>query len=159
LGHRPKVDDLASLEDWLAEALGDAGHAEALARHCIRRDVADGEVIARQGDAADSMHFILEGRIGVIVDQGAKENQGQGVRVRSLGRRTIIGEMGLIARRPRSATIRAERPSLLYELRTSAFDGLQRDNPALSQALLGYIARVVAERLSFANRMIGILQR
>ncbi|MCX7281200.1 MAG: SulP family inorganic anion transporter [Alphaproteobacteria bacterium] len=152
LGHRPRHDDMASLEDWLAEALGDAGHAQALARVCIRRDVADGEIIARQGDAADSMHFILEGRIGVIAGEG-------GVRLRSLGRRTIIGEMGLIARRPRSATIQAERPSLLYELRLSEFDALQRDNPALSQALLAYVARVMAERLSFANRVIGILQR
>jgi SulP family sulfate permease len=152
LGHRPRHDDMASLEDWLAEALGDVGHAEALARVCIRRDVADGEIIARQGDAADSMHFILEGRVGVIAGEG-------GVRLRSLGRRTIIGEMGLIARRPRSATIRAERPSLLYELRTSDFDEMQQANPALSQALLTYIAKVMAERLSFANRVIGILQR
>ncbi len=152
LGHRPRHDDMASLEDWLAEALGDADHAQTLARVCIRRDVADGEIIARQGDDADSMHFILEGRIGVIAGEG-------GVRLRSLGRRTIIGEMGLIARRPRSATIRAERPSLLYELRLSEFDALQRDNPALSQALFAYVARVLAERLSFANRVIGILQR
>ncbi len=152
LGHRPRHDDMASLEDWLAEALGDADHAQTLARVCIRRDVADGEIIARQGDDADSMHFILEGRIGVIAGEG-------GVRLRSLGRRTIIGEMGLIARRPRSATIRAERPSLLYELRLSEFDALQRDNPALSQALFAYVARVMAERLSFANRVIGILQR
>ena len=155
LAHRPKVDGICALEDWLTEALGDAGHAAALARHCIRRDVEDGEIIARQGDAADSMHFILEGRIGVIVDRG----EGGGVRVRSLGRRTTIGEMGLITRRPRSATIRAERPSLLYELATRDFDTIQTDNPALAQALLRYITQVMAERLGFANRVIGILQR
>ncbi|HEX4270974.1 MAG TPA: SulP family inorganic anion transporter, partial [Rhizomicrobium sp.] len=153
LAHRPKHDDLASLEDWLTEALGDAGHAQALARHCIRRDVADGEVIARQGDAAGSMHFILEGRIGVMVGDG------HGVRLRSLGRKTTIGEMGLITRRPRSATIQAERPSLLYEFPIADFDEIQRSDPALSEALLRYVAAVMAERLSFANRVIGILQR
>ncbi|MFO1249383.1 MAG: SulP family inorganic anion transporter [Alphaproteobacteria bacterium] len=152
LGHRPRLDDMASLEDWLTEALGDAGHAQALARRCIRRDVEDGEIIARAGEEAGSMHFILEGRIGVIAGEG-------GVRLRSLGRRTIIGEMGLVARRPRSANIQAERPSILYELRLSEFEILQRDNPALCQALLAYVARVMAERLSFANRVIGILQR
>ena len=155
LAHRPRHDDMASLEDWLTEALGDAGHAAALARLCVRRDVEGGEIIARQGDAADSMHFILEGRIGVIVDRG----EGEGVRVRSLGRRTSIGEMGLMTRRPRSATIQAERPSLLYELAVSDFDAIQKDDPALSQALLRYVTRVMAERLSFANRVIGILQR
>ncbi len=155
LGHRPRHDDMASLEDWLTEALGDAGHAQALARHCIRRDVAEGETIAAQGDAADSMHFILEGRIGVIVDRGA----GSGLRVRSLGRRTTIGEMGLITHRPRSATIQAERASLLYELRVSDFDAIQKDDSALAQALLRYVTQVMAERLSFATKVIGILQR
>ena len=53
-------------------------------------------VIARQGEAATSMHFILEGRVGVIVDQ----EDGRAVRVRSLGRQTTIGEMGLIAQKP-----------------------------------------------------------
>jgi SulP family sulfate permease len=155
LAHRPRNDGILSLEDWLTAALGDAGHAQALARHCIRRDVADGEIIARQGDAADSMHFILEGRIGILVDRG----EGRHVRVRSLGRRTTIGEMGLITRRPRSATIQAERPSLLYELRTGDFDAIQTDDPALAQALLRYVAAVMAERLGFATRVIGILQR
>jgi SulP family sulfate permease len=155
LAHRPKIDDARSLQGWLTEALGDAAQAGELARHCTRREVAAGETIARQGDAADSMHFILDGRIAVIVDQG----EGRSLRVRSLGRRTTIGEMGLITRRPRSATIQAERPSLLYELAIRDFNDIQRDNPALSQALLRFVTAVMAERLSFANRVIGILQR
>ena len=42
--------------------------------------------------------------------------EGRTMRVRSLGRHTTIGEMGLITRRPRSATIQAETASVLYEL-------------------------------------------
>ena len=67
--------------------------------------------------------------------------------------------MGLITHRPRSATIQAERPSILYELAVSDFDAIQKDDPALSQALLRYVTRVMAERLSFATKVIGILQR
>jgi SulP family sulfate permease len=114
-----------------------------------------GDVIARQGDAADSMHFILEGRVGIIVDQGER----RALRVRSLGAKTTIGEMGLITQRPRSATIQAEAPSILYAFRTGDFEDIQRTHPALSQALLRYVTAVMAERLSFANRVIGILQR
>ena len=57
------------------------------------------------------MHFILEGRIGVVVDLG----NGRTVRVRSLGQHTTVGEMGLITRSPRSATIEAEVASVVYE--------------------------------------------
>jgi SulP family sulfate permease len=153
--HQARADDAPSLQAWLTEALGDAGHAETMARHCTRLQFQPGDIIARQGDAADSMHFILEGRVGIIVDQGEHRS----VRVRSLGARTTIGEMGLITHRPRSATIQAEAPSILYEFRTGDFEQLQRERPALSLALMRYVTAVMAERLSFANRVIGILQR
>jgi len=67
--------------------------------------------------------------------------------------------MGLISRRPRSATIIAEADSVLYELPAEAYEHLKQEDPALSQALLGYIVSVMSERLSFANRAVGVLQR
>jgi SulP family sulfate permease len=36
---------------------------------------------------------------------------------------------------------------------------IKRTQPALGQALLSYVISVMAERLSFASRVIGILQR
>ena len=101
------------------------------------------------------MHFILEGRVGIVIELG----QGRTMRVRSLGRHTTIGEMGLITRQPRSATIRAEADSVLYELTAHSYERIEREQPALSQALLGYVVSVMAERLSFANRAVGVLQR
>jgi SulP family sulfate permease len=153
--YRAEVDDRPSLRAWLSDALGNAEHADRLAEYCRRLEVDAGEVIARQGDAATSMHFILEGRVGIIVDV----SDGRTMRVRSLGRHTTIGEMGLITQRPRSATIQAEAPSVLYELTADAYEKIKNEQPALSQALLGYVVAVMAERLSFANRVVGILQR
>jgi SulP family sulfate permease len=153
--HRVGSGKTESLQAWLSEALGSPGHAERLAEQCRRIDVQPGEVIARQGEATDAMHFVLEGRVGIVVNFG----DGRSVRVRSLGPRTTIGEMGLIARRPRSATIQAEIASVLYELPAAVYDDIKRNNPALSQALLSYVIAVMAERLSFASRSIGVLQR
>jgi SulP family sulfate permease len=65
----------------------------------------------------------------------------------------------LFRSRSRSATIQAEAASVLYELDADAFASIKRDDPALSQALLGYVIGVMTERLSFANRVIGVLQR
>ena len=101
------------------------------------------------------MHFILQGRVGIIVEL----DDGRTMRVRSLGEHTTIGEMGLITRRPRSATIRAEAPSVLYELTAESYEKIKHEQPVLSQALLGYVIAVMAERLSFANRVVGVLQR
>ena len=84
---------------------------------------------------------------------------GRTTRVRSLGRYTTIGEMGLVAHTPRSATIQAEVASILYVLDTLHFEAIKRENPALGQKLLTYFVSVMAERLTFANRMISVLRR
>jgi sulfate permease, SulP family len=149
--HSKDDDAVRSLRDWLAIALGNADHAEALALQCQRLEFAAGDVIAQQGDASDSMHFILEGRAGIIVNLA----DGRSVRVRSLGPQTIIGEMGLITGRARSATV----ASIAYALPAEAFERLKSEHPELAQALLTYVIGVLAERLSFASRVIGILQR
>ena len=78
------------------------------------------------------MHFILEGRIGIIVNM----EDGRSIRVRSLGPHTTIGEMGLITSQLRSATIQAEVPSVLYALSAEAYERIKRDNEPLAQALL-----------------------
>ena len=64
---------------------------------CHRLEVEPGIDALLPGRAmlAASMHFILEGRVGIIVDFG----DGRTMRVRSLGRHTTIGEMDLITRR------------------------------------------------------------
>jgi SulP family sulfate permease len=144
-----------TLTEWLAVAVGSHAHAAELARLCHRRDVVAGERIACQGDPADGMHFILEGRVGIVVEM----EDGRTVRVRSLGRHTTIGEMGLITRQPRSAHIEAEAASVLYWLPLEAYERIVTDNPALAQALLTYIIGVMSERLSFASRVISVLRR
>ena len=120
-----------------------------------RIEVDAGETIVRAGDAADSMHFILDGRVGIMIPAA----HGATTRVRSLGRYTTIGEMGLVAHAPRSATIQAEVASVLYALNMHQFEAIKEDDPALAQKLLTYFVSVMAERLTFANRTIAVLRR
>jgi sulfate permease, SulP family len=152
--HQAQDSEAGTLRGWFTEALAGAENADQLIQHCKRIEVQPGEVIVRQGDPANSMHFLLDGRVGIMVDTG-----GHPVRVRSLGPHTTIGEMGLITRQPRSATIQAERLSVLYELSANAYERIMRENPALSHALLTYVVAVMSERLNFASRIIGVLQR
>ncbi len=153
--HSEEAGETRSLRAWLAEVLGNAEYAELLAAECQRLVFAEGDVIAEQGAPADSMHFILEGRVGIIVNLEG----GHSIRVRSLGRQTTVGEMGLITGRPRSATVQAEIASVAYELRAYAFERLRVESPFLAQALFTFVIGIMAERLSFASKVIGVLQR
>jgi len=55
--------------------------------------------------------------------------------------------------------VTAGEASVLYVLKAEAFERIRRSNPPLSQALLTFVVKVMAERLSFANRTIGALLR
>ena len=153
--HQGLEQEETSLRDWFTQILGNERDAAALIHHCGRIEVDAGEIIVRAGDAADSMHFILDGRVGIMIPAGADRT----TRVRSLGRYTTIGEMGLVSRAPRSATIQAEVASILYALSAHQFEAILADDPALGQKLLTYFVSVMAERLNFANRTIAVLRR
>lgn len=155
LAHSREGSDGRGLREWFTEALGSGDYAEQLIAYCQRLDVLQDEIIASQGEPADCMHFILEGRVGIIV----AFDDGRSVRVRSLGPHTTIGEMGLITRQLRSATIQAEIDSVLYALSVEAYERLKSENRPLHQALLSYVVTVMTERLSFASKVIGVLRR
>jgi SulP family sulfate permease len=154
--HQDRAQEEADLRGWFSRILGNEEDAAVLIGRCERLEVEAGATIVRAGEAADSMHFILDGRVGVMVPANA---DGGMTRVRSLGRYTTVGEMGLVSQAPRSATIEAEVESVLYVLSKPQFDALKRDTPILGQKLLTYFVSVMAERLSFANRMIAVLRR
>jgi SulP family sulfate permease len=153
--HQSLEQEEASLRDWFTQILGTEHDAAGLMHRCQRIEVEAGEIIVRAGEAADSMHFILDGRVGIMIPA----DEGRTTRVRSLGRYTTIGEMGLVSQAPRNATIQAEVASILYVLSADQFDDIKADDPALSQKLLTYFVSVMAERLTFANRTIAVLRR
>jgi SulP family sulfate permease len=153
--HQGREGEEVSLRDWFTQILRTEHDVAELMRRCERIEVEAGEVIVSAGDAADSMHFILDGRVGIMIPAA----NGRTTRVRSLGRHTTISEMGLVAHAPRSVTIQAEIASVLYALSTHQFEAIKQDNPALGQKLLTYFVSVMAERLTFANRMISVLRR
>ena len=155
VAHSHERRDGRGLREWFTQALGSADYAEQLIAYCQRLDVRQAAIIASQGEAADCMHFILEGRVGIFVTF----DDGRSVRVRSLGPHTTIGEMGLITRQLRSAAIQAEIDSVLYALSIEAYERLRLENRPLHQALLSYVVTVMTERLSFASKVIGVLRR
>ncbi|MGH2785390.1 MAG: cyclic nucleotide-binding domain-containing protein [Actinomycetota bacterium] len=72
-----------------------------------------GERIVKQGDDADAFYVIASGQVDVI------ENRR---RVGRLGAGDYFGEIALLTREPRTATVRAATPVRVLELERKAFD-------------------------------------
>jgi MFS family permease len=85
---------------------------ETLAGALQRVDASPGQVIIRQGEAGDRFYAIADGEVAVSVD-----GRPRGVR----GRGTGLGEIALLRRVPRTATVTAVGPVTLYALDSATF--------------------------------------
>jgi len=101
--------------------------------------VAD-DVIARQGERADSLFILARGRVAVFDDS----RSGTGVRDRLavLEAPACFGEMGLLTGQARSATVVAENEVLCYRLDKAGFDAILKARPELVEV----VSLVVATR-------------
>ncbi len=156
IAHQKKIgEEAGDFANWLTQTLGDPNFTENLFRACKRCDFAQGDVIALQGAAADCMHFIMQGRVGIMV----KRDDGASTRVRSLGAHSTVGEMGLLTGENRNASVIAETDCTLYRLGIEEFQRLKLERPDITQALLTYVISVMAHRLRFASNLIAVLRR
>jgi SulP family sulfate permease len=142
------------LLDWFEYELRSADLAERLLVYLSERSYGVGEYLCRQGEPADSMFFVESGRVRVVVD----EADGSHLRLRSLGNRTILGEMGLYRDARRSASAIAEQPSRVHVLTAGALAALEVGDPALAAALTAAIIRSLGERLEYQSALVATLQ-
>lgn len=111
-----------------------------------------GEVIFKFGDASDSMLVVLQGRASVMVRVGTGTQERE-VRLTSLRRGGVVGEMGFLDRAPRSATVVAEEQLLAYVLTRDAFDALRDKWPETAFILIENLTLNLAVRLRHTNRV------
>jgi predicted acylesterase/phospholipase RssA/CRP-like cAMP-binding protein len=105
-----------------------------------------GELLFEQGDQSDAAYFIVGGRLLVTID----DPEGGTRRVRELGRRDVVGELGLLDAAPRSATVRAIRDCTLARFDGDTFESMVTRHPQLmlsvSRSLLARLDHGVRAR-------------
>jgi CRP-like cAMP-binding protein len=101
-------------------------------------DFPAGHVIARQGEIGTGFFVIVAGGVRVVRD---------GTVVARLGPGEFFGELSVLDRLPRNATVAAEGPTSCLALASWDFEKVLLDQPALTLAIL----RGVASRLREAT--------
>lgn len=97
-----------------------------------------GAALIREGDAGDAAFLVGRGELEV--------RRGEIVLAR-LGAGSLFGEMALLSRSPRAASVVAARPSIVLRADREALDGLAGKHPELAQALAKYCRRRMIENL------------
>jgi len=103
----------------------------------------DGEEIAHHGDVGDVMYVIVSGEVRVLM-------AADGVNFAEVARRKsgeFVGEMSIISREPRNATLIAAGDVRTLCIDKKSFEGLIRERPDVSLAVM----RVLTQRLKEAS--------
>jgi len=107
-----------------------------------------GETVFRQGDPGDRAYLVLNGQAEVVLELGGSDKT-----VATLGRNEIFGELALLAKIPRTTSIRAKTPLMLLSFSRDVFMRLAEKNSEISSAMM----RVLAERLAGTLEKYGKL--
>ena len=107
-----------------------------LAGEFFEKTFSDGEVIAAEGEA---------GRTFVVIESGEVSVSVQGSEVAKLGPGQAFGEMALIDKSARSATVRAETDSHCYLLPVWSFRPIVEAHPEMAWALLETLAQRIRD--------------
>jgi NTE family protein len=108
---------------------------ELLATQTISR----GEVLMRQGDAADALYLVASGRFAIDVD---------GRRIAEVGSGSPIGEIGFFADGIRTASVTALRDSIVLKLPRAKFTAFAERHPAILRPIAVTLARRLADTLA-----------
>ena len=132
----------------------DARAVDALAAVMERIELPAGAVLVRQGDAADSLFIVLEGRLASSIEtDGTATEQPLG----TMGPGDVIGEVAVLTGTVRTASVRSEAASVVATLRASDLWLLARDHPELIERLAALSVRRLrrGQIASYLARMLG----
>jgi sulfate permease, SulP family len=142
-----------SFESWLESEFGDKIPFSRFAPYMERQELSNGEFLFHQGEPSDSVVLQASGCVAItIIDE-----HGRPIRLRRMIGHTVVGEMGFYRDVPRTASVIAEEPTVVYRLTQKSFDQMQAEDPTAAAALHKLIIRLLSDRLEFANREISAL--
>ncbi len=111
------------------------------------RRYAAGDVVFEEGDLGDSLYVLMNGEVEVV----HKDEQGGTNVIASLRSPEFFGEMSLIDKEFRSATVRAKSDATMLQLTADNLASFRRNYRDGFAFLVINIARVLSNRLREAN--------
>lgn len=91
---------------------------EAVAALAVRREIDTGEFILREYESVNThlIFVIATGKAEVLKDVGSSGGTARSVRIATIGVGDVVGDMSIVDKAPRSATVRALEPTTLLTL-------------------------------------------
>ncbi len=147
-GRAIRVDQLRALRALRGHADEDL---ELLAYISTLRTYAAGDVLVRQGEPGETCFLIADGEVVVTRD-------GSPSPIATLGPGALVGQLALIDRAPRSATVTASRPTIALVVGGDSFANLVRSSSRIALRFQWQVALAGVRQLRAATQRIAATQ-
>ena len=104
-----------------------------------RQAFKSGHVLCESGATSEEMFILLSGELGVLTEEG--------IQIAALKPVTTVGEIGIVIKQPRSATVRATKDSNILSIRKSHFDSLIREDKDIRITIYRNIIEILSDKL------------
>jgi hypothetical protein len=115
----------------------DAEDLEELASIVEERRINADKDLFREGEVGDAVYLIVKGRVRVFVGGGQRAEK----TINELGPGACIGEMAVLDRSPRSATVRALESTRALRVPGEGFKRVMSERPEMSEAIVAELVR------------------
>ncbi len=117
------------------------------------RGLLKGEVLCEEGAVAESFFITAVGTIGVYKELGARRQE----LLSRVGPDNVLGQVALIDRQARSATLKAETSALVLECKVVDFERMFSAGTPFAYKLMDMIVTELARRLRDADQRLNDL--
>ena len=143
-----------SLRDQLTQHWPNPGTLAPFLERLERRVLKESKYLIRQGDFADELYFIESGEVMTMLE-GANGMPAR--RLRRQGGGTVLGELGLLLKIPRSASVFVLRPISFYSLTESSLKLLKHERPDVAADFYEFLSRYLSERVLTSTQALRVL--
>jgi len=124
-----------------------------LITYCDSMKLPKDTALFKRGDPGDCLYFIERGDVSVLMNL----EDGQTKRLRSFGPGTVVGEMGLYLKQPRSADVVTDGECRLRKLTAENLEKMEREHPDAAIQFHIFVVKLLSSRLAAANEEIRAL--
>jgi len=117
-----------------------------IAKKASTRKIAKDEILIKKGDEGDSLFLVHSGQLKIVTE----DSKGEELIINICGPGEVIGEMALIDKVPRSATVIALENVEVFELHHDTFEEILKTRPDVSLSII----RNYSSRLRFSTTYI-----
>lgn len=143
------LKDLHVFEELSAEQL------QTVRKYMKPKRFKEKEIVFKEGDPGDKIYFLMSGSVSVLA---SISGNGRARRLATFGEGVFFGDMAILERKPRSATVRADTETDVLYMTVDDFEHLVQHEPLLASIMLLGMTRELSYRLRLTTTEVRTLE-